>query len=79
MKYDLEKNEKKLKAMAPSLIDLVVLLIGFFGGALALDLNLTYFGSACSYAILYEVITCSVWIIHSFIHAIIKKKRGVNK
>lgn len=76
MKYDLEKNEKRIKATAPNRTEIIMLGVGVFGGALAYDLNLVTFGKLCSFLVIYTIAFGLMWLIDVVIYAIIKKKRS---
>ena len=71
--------KKRIKNMSPSWFDFVVLLIGFTGTALALDLTLVAFGNVCLSFLIYEIAFCLYWLINVVIYIIIKRKRGNKK
>ena len=75
IKYDLEKNEARIKSMAPGLFELIMLFMSILMIALSLDLELELFCNVNG-GILFMVLCHGViWLIDCIVFICIKRRK----
>ena len=75
MKYNLVKNRKRLKAMAPKYYDFGIMLGSLCLCLLAFDLNLETFCNVNGWVFLSELVYGFAWFVDYVIYCIIVKKK----